>query len=264
MSIWQKLTLSLYSSRLCGNCGTSLGIEQTGTGWFFVGWIPFSISGLFPLPLKVVFGCIGIALILFPHIYLIPLIKKSEVPRPKIARWLFPWFVVIAIGMFASDWVNLLPSNGTKIAALVISVILAIPIIHVIWQRIPKADEKILAFVAGAVFLVCMHYFALSNLPPAALTIVAGQEELVDAKVIYKRHSNKLSRCSNKVDILIVGDDQKHEICISEDGWKRIKIGDQVLLTTLNTDYGRLITAVEPRTDDGSEKTVIGISDHPR
>lgn len=257
MKLREKLTLSRYSAHQCRSCGTSLGVEQTGTGWFFFGWIPFSISGLFSLPLKVVLGCIGIGLIMFPYIYLIPLVEKSGEIGKKLPRWLLPWLAILAIGMFASDWINLLPSNGTKIVVLFVSVFLTIPVIREVWQRIPKAEEKILAFVVFIVFVACMHYFALSSLPPALLTIVTGAQRVVDAKVIHKSHSNKLTRCSNKVEILISGEDQKHKICIPEESWKNIKNDDQILVTSLNTDYGRLITTVAPSTRDDDKTTDI-------
>lgn len=248
ITLREKLTLSRYSAYQCRSCGASLGVEQTGTGWFFVGWIPFSISGLFTLPLKVVLGCVGIGLIMFPHIYLIPLVEKSGEIGKKLPRWLLPWLAMLAIGTFASDWINLLPSNGTKIIVLLASVILTIPVIREVWRHIPKAEEKILAFVVFIVLVVCIHYFALSSLPPALLTSIAGEQRVVDAKVINKTHSNKLTRCSNKIEILISGEDQKQKICIPEESWKSIKNDDRILVTSLNTDYGRLVTTVAPST----------------
>lgn len=264
MTLYQKMTLSRYSTHSCANCGKSLGVEQTGTGWFVFGWIPFSLSGLFSLPLKVVFGCIGIGLILFPYIYLIPLVEKSAEIAKQLPRWLLPWLSIILIGMFSSDWVNFLPSNETRIVVMFISVVLAIPIIQVVWQRTPKADEKILAFVGGVVLVVTMHYFALSSLPPALLTFVAGEQQVIDAKIVHKSHSKKLTRCPNKVEILLANEDRKHEICISEGTWKPIKNDDRVLVTSLNTGYGRLVTTVAPSTQGDYDISDIGDSRGPK
>lgn len=263
MTLYQKLTLSRYSTQACRSCGKSLGVEKTGTGWFIFGWIPLSLSGLFSLPLKIVLGCIGIALIMYPHVYLIPLVEKSEEITKQPPKWLLPWLSIMLIGMFSSEWVNFLPSNETRTVVIFVSVILAIPIIRVVWQRTPKADEKILAFVVGMILVVSIHYFALSSIPPALLTFAAGEQRVVDAKIVRKRHSNKLTRCSNKVEVLIADEDQTHEICISEETWKHIKDDDRILVTSLNTGYGRLVTAIAPSARGGQEIADIGKSRGP-
>lgn len=249
MTLREKLALSCYSTRQCRRCGVSLGVEQTGAGWFFFGWIPISISGLLPLPFKVVLGCIGIGLIMLPFIYLIPLVEKSEkIGEKKLPQWLLPWLAILTIGAFASDWVNLLPSNGTKIVALVVSVFLTIPVVLTLPRRSQNVDFEKLGLAVLGVFVVGLHYFALSNLPPALLTLVAGEQMVVEAKIVHKSHSNKLTRCSNKVEILITGEDQKHRICLPAESWNTVKKGDQVFVTSLNTGYGRLITTVAPAT----------------
>lgn len=254
MSLWQKLTLSRYSTQTCRSCGNPLGIESTGMGWFFLGWAPFSLSGYFSLPFKFLLGVLGIGLILFPHVFLIPLVKKAEAIGNNYPRWLIGWLVVLALGMFASDWINLLPSTETKIVALGISILLTPVVIREFWQRVPKADEKMLAFIVISALVACMHYFALSCFPPALLTLVSGTEVSRDATVVYKRHSSKLTRCSNKADIVFVGeDDQKHKLCFPEKGWQHIKKGDVISLRTKESDYGRLVTAVETR--NGSSLT---------
>lgn len=253
MTLYRKLTLSRYSIQPCGNCGKLLGVDQSGTGWFVLGWIPFSLSGLFPLPLKIVLGCIGIGLIMYPYVFSIPLVEKSGDIARQPPRWLMPWLSVILIGMFASDWVNFLPSNGTRVLVVFISLVLAIPVIRSVWLITPKADEKILAFVGGGVLVITMHYFALTSIPPALLTFALGEHQLIDAKIAHKSHSNKLTRCSNKIEILLLKEGQKHEICISEEIWKTLKNDDQILVACLNSDYGRLVTSIEPSTQgDGS------------
>lgn len=207
MSLWQKLTLSRYSTYTCRSCGNPLGIERTGLGWFFLGWVPFSLSGYFSLPFKFLLGGLGIGLILFPHVFLVPLVKKTEAVGKNYPRWLISWLIILALGMFASDWINLLPSAETKIVTLGVSILLTSVVMREFWQRVPKADEKIPAFIAISALVASMHYFALSCFPPALLTLVSGTEVRRDATVVYKRHSRKLTRCSNKAEIVFVGED---------------------------------------------------------
>lgn len=246
MSLWQKLTLSRYSTQTCRSCGNPLGIESSGMGWFFLGWAPFSLSGYFSLPFKFLLGALGIGLILLPHVFLVPLVKKTEIVGKNHPWWLIGWLVILALGMFASDWINLLPSTDTKIVALGISILLTPVVIREFWQRVPKADEKMLAFIVIFALVASMHYFTLSCFPPALLTLVSGTEVSRDTTVVYKRHSSKLTRCSNKADIIFVGeDDQKHEICFPENNWQQIKKDDVVSLRIRESDYGRLVTAVE-------------------
>jgi len=246
MRLWQKLTLSRYATRPCRSCGVPLGVEQTGTGWFLLGWIPFSLSGLFPLPVKILLGVVGMGLIIFPHAYLIPLVNKSEQVGQHSPRWLLPWLAVVMVGMFATDWINLLPGQGTKIAAFFVSVLLTIPVVNAFRKLIPKPDEKMLAFVAGSALVLGMHYFALSVLPASLFAVIAGDQTVLDARVEAKRHSNKLTRCSSEIDIVFSADTEKHKICISEDRWRLLKSGESVKVTTLDTDYGRLVIMVEP------------------
>lgn len=148
--------------------------------------------------------------------------------------------------MFSTDWINWIPDLSTKIVAFLASVLFAAPIIRTAWQRIPKADEKLLAFSLGFLIVLAMHYFALSVLPPALITLLGGSDTEVGASIVSKRHTNKLTRCTYKADILITGDEQKHEICLPEATWQAVEKGDRVLLKILETDYGRLITRVQP------------------
>lgn len=254
MSLWQKLTLSRYSIHACRSCGNPLGIESTAMGWFFLGWVPFSLSGYFSLPFKFLLGGLGIGLILCPHAFLVPLVKKTETIGNNYPRWLISWLVVLALSMFASDWVNLLPSTETKIVAFGISIVFTPVVIREFWQRVPKADEKMLVFIVISALVASMHYFVLSCFPPALLTFFSATEVSKEATVVYKRHSSKLTRCSNKADIVFLGeDDQKHEICFPEKSWEQIKKDDIVSLRIRESEYGRLVTAVE--TSNGNRLT---------
>lgn len=238
--------LSRYANYPCRSCGIPLGVEQSGTGWFLVGWLPFSISGLFPIPIKFLLGVIGIGLMVFPHVYSIPLVSKPEASGQRLQSWFLPWLAVVFVGVFASDWINMLPTQGTKIASFFVAALLSIPVINGFRKLVPKPEEKMLAFVAGSVLILGMHYFALSVLPVSILAIISGDQQVVEGKVEGKRHSNKLTRCSSKIDLVLTGETQKHEICIPEDHWKSLKNGDRIKVSMLNTAYGRLVTAVEP------------------
>lgn len=251
MSLWKKLGLSIYSTTPCRACGTSLGVEKAGTGWFIWGWLPFSLSGLFPFPAKLVLGCLGIGLIVAPHLFFIPLVQKTNEIKEKPPRRMLLWLSIVFLMMFANDWINLLPSTQTKIAALLISVVLTFPVIRTVWDRVPKADEKFLAFGAGALLVVGMHYFALSTVPPALVSRIWGEQSVASATVVRKHHSNKLTRCANKVDITFIDDEAKHEICLSEEIWKQITNGSSVTVKIQESSYGRLVTEVEPLVIDG-------------
>lgn len=246
MSLWRKLTLSIYSTRPCRACESPLGIEKAGMGWFIWGWLPFSLSGLFPSPAKIVLGCLGLGLILLPHFFLIPLVEKTGEINKKTPRGMLLWLSIVGLSMFASDWINLLPSTETKILALLISVVMTFPIIRAAWNSVPKAEEKFLAFGAGYLLVASMHYFALSTLPPALLTCTWGEPSISSGTVIRQRHSNKLTRCSNKADIVFAGDHEKHEICLSERSWNQIENGSDVTVKIQATSYGRLVTEVKP------------------
>ncbi|UCV20035.1 hypothetical protein [Ferribacterium limneticum] len=246
MNLWKKLGLSTYSTTPCRACGTSLGVEKAGTGWFIWGWLPFSLSGLFPFPAKIILGCLGIGLIFAPHLFFIPLVQKTSEIKRTPPRGMMLWLSIVFLSMFASDWINLLPSTQTKIIALLVSVVLTFPVIKTVWDRIPKADEKILAFGAGYLLILGMHYFALSTVPPALVSRIWGEQSIANATVDRKRHSNKLTRCANKVDIIFTDDDAKHEICLSEESWKQITKGSTVTVKIQESSYGRLVTAVEP------------------
>lgn len=246
MSLWKKLKLSTYSTTPCRACGTSLGVEKAGTGWFIWGCLPFSLSGLFPFPVKFLLGCLGVALMFTPHLFMIPLVQKTNEPKAKSPRTMLVWLCIVFVGAFASDWVNFLPSTQTKIGASFVSILLTFPIIGIVWKQAPKADEKFLAFGAGFLLVFAMHYFALSTVPPALVSLSRSEPSITSATVLRKRHSNKLTRCSNKADIAFIGDDEKHEICFAEESWKRIASGGTVTVKMQETVYGRLITEVEP------------------
>ena len=245
MNLWQKLMLSQNSKRPCRSCGHILSIEKSATGWFVFGWIPFSLSGLFPLPLKLVLGCIGIGLMMFPYFFLVPLVEKTEGLVRKFPIWLTAWLSILLLGMFASEWVNLIPSSETKIFAACVSVILALVIVKEFWNRIPKPDEKLLAVALGFVLLVGMHFFTLSNLPPALFAYFSGETGVVSATVLSKSHTNKLTRCSNKIDVVFVIDDTTQKLCLSESIWKNVKQNDLVTIKFRETLFGRLVTEVE-------------------
>lgn len=250
MNLWEKLKLSTHSTADCQNCGTSLGVERAGTGWFIWGCLPFSLSGLFPFPAKFLLGSLGIALIFTPHLFLIPLVQKTSDTKSKPPRTMLLWLCIVFVGAFASDWVNFLPNTQTKIGASLISVLLTFPIIRIVWKQVPNADEKILAFAAGYLLVFAMHYFALSTVPPALVSLSWGEPSITSATVLRKRHSNKLSRCSNTADITLIGDSTKHEICLAEENWKQIASGSTVTVKMQETGYGRLITEVEPAAID--------------
>lgn len=258
MPLWQKLTLSRNATRPCRRCGVPLGVEQAGTGWFLFGWIPFALAGLFPLPIKILLGIAGMGLIMFPHVYLIPLVNKSEQTGQHTPPWLLPWLAVVAVGMFATDWINLLPAQGTKIVAFSVAVLLTIPVVATFRRMIPKSDEKMLAVVAGSALLLGMHYFALSVLPASLITFLAGEQTVLEARLEAKSHSNRLTRCSHKIDIVFANETEKHEICIAEDGWKLLKSDESVKVTTRNTDYGRLVMKVEPADNSHFEANTNG------
>lgn len=246
MPLWRKLTLSRHTSHPCQSCGVPLGVEQDGTLWFFFGWIPFFLSGLFSLPVKFLLGAVGIGLIMFPHACLIPLVNKSEKSGRTPSGWLVPWLMVVLVGVFSTDWINLLPTAGAKIVAAVVSVLLTVFVVREFWRVTPEPDDKQkLGFVVGSVFVFGVHYFALSILPISLLAVLAGDQMNFEAEITGKNHSSRLTRCSNKIDIVKVGEMQKHEICIPEDRWKQLKSGDRVTLIALNTAYGSLVTAVE-------------------
>lgn len=244
--MWEKLRLSTYATADCQNCGTSLGVEKAGIGWFIWGSLPFSLSGLFPFPAKFFLGFLGIVLIFIPHLFLIPLVQKTSETRPKPPRTMLLWLCVVFVGVFASDWVNFLPSTQTKIGSSLVSIFLTFPIIGIVWKQVPKANEKTLAFCAGFLLVFAMHYFALSTVPTALLNLSLGEPSITSATVVRKRHSNKLTRCSSKADIAFIGEDEKHEICLAEESWKRIASGSTVTVKMQETFYGRLITDVEP------------------
>ena len=245
MNLWKKLGLSIYSTTPCRACGTSLGIEKAGTGGFIWGWLPFSLSGLFPFPAKIVLGCLGIGLIFAPHLFFIPLVQKTSEIKRTPPRGMLLWLSIVFLTMFASDWINLLPSTQTKIIALLVSAVLTFPVIKTVWDRIPKADEKFLAFGAGYLLVAGMHYFALSIVPPALATHIWGEQSISSATVVRKRHSNKLTRCANKAEIIFADDHKKHEICLSEQSWKQIENGSAIAVKIQGTSYGRLVTEVE-------------------
>lgn len=246
MSLWRKLTLSRHAAQPCRSCGVLLGVDQAGAEWFFIGWIPFFLSGLFPFPIKFLLGIVGIGLIMFPHAYLIPLVSKSEKPnRPPPGR-LVAWLVVVLVGMFSTDWINLLPTEGNKTVAIGLSVLLTIFVVREFRQLVPKPDDKQkLGFVLVSVLVYGMHYFALSMLPPSLLAVIAGDHTAFEAEIVGKSHTNKLTRCTNKIDIVKVGELKKHEICTTVDRWKQLKNGDRVTVIALNTAYGTLVTGVE-------------------
>ena len=127
-----------------------------------------------------------------------------------------------------------------------ISIAFTLVVMREFWQRVPKADEKMLAFIGISALVAGMHYFALSCFPPALLTLFAATEESRDAMVVYKSHSSKLTRCSNKANIVFVGEDDKmHKICFPEKIWQQIKKDDIVSLRIRESEYGRLVTAIE-------------------
>lgn len=246
ISLWEKLKLSTHTTTDCRNCGTSLGIERAGTGWLIWGCIPLSLSGLFPFPAKVFLGCLGIGLMFAPYLFLIPLAQKTSESKPKPPHTMLLWLCVVFVGAFASDWINFLPSTQTKIGASLVSILLTFPIISIVWKRVPKADEKFLAFGAGFLLVFAMHYFALSTVPAAFVSFSRGEPSVTHATVVRKHHSNKLTRCSSTADIKFIGDDEKHEICLAEEKWKQIASGSTVSVKMQETFYGRLITEVEP------------------
>jgi hypothetical protein len=251
MSLWEKLKLSTHLTTDCRNCGTSLGVEKAGTGWFIWGCIPFSLSGLFPFPVKAFLGCLGIGLIFAPYLFLIPLVQKTSETKPKPPRTMLLWLCIVFVGAFASDWVNFLPNTQTKIGASLLSILLIFPMISIVWKQVPKADEKFLAFGAGFLLVFAMHYFALSTVPAAFVSLSPGEPSVISATLVRKRHNYRLTRCSNKADITFIGDDEKHEICLAEEKWKQIASGSTVSVKMQETFYGRLITEVEP-TDIGN------------
>ncbi len=223
-----------------------MGVEKAATGWFIWGCLPFSLSGLFPFPAKFLLGCVGVALIFTPHLFLIPLVQKTSETKGKPPRTMLLWLCVVFVGAFASDWVNFLPSTQMKIGASLVSLLLTFLIIGIVWKQVPKADEKILAFGAGFLLVFAMHYFALSTVPPALVSLSWGEPSITSATALRKRHSSKLTRCANKVDISFVDDNEKHEICLSEESWKQIANGSAVAVKIQETAYGRLVTEVEP------------------
>ncbi len=245
MSLWQKLSLTSYTSRRCASCNATLGIEQIGWGWFMVGWVPFSLSGLVPLPLKLVLGSLGIGLMLFPYLFLIPLVEKAqEENQPAAPTWLAPWLLFLVIGMVSTDWINWIPEQSTRLLALLASVVCSTPIIHLAWRRVPKADEKMLAFAAGSLLVVAMHYFALSVLPAALITLIGGHPATAGAAIVRSSHTNKLTHCGNKIDIRFYGEADKHELCVSENLSKAVRAGDRLTLEISQTAFGRLIVGI--------------------
>ncbi len=245
MSLWQKLGLTLHTSQRCASCNTTLGIDQTAWGWLTAGSIPFSLSALVPLPLKFVLGSIGIGLMLFPYLFLIPLVEKpEEAGRPSPPAWLMPWILILSICTFSTDWINWIPEQSTRLIALLTSVTCSIPIVHLAWRRIPKADEKIAAFGVGALLLITLHYFPLSVLPPTLITLAAGSHTTTEAVIVRTSRSYKLTRCENKIDIQLDGESNKHELCVSEDVRKAARTGDRLTLDLRQTGFGRLIVNI--------------------
>lgn len=244
MSPWQKLTLTLYTTRRCASCEATLGINQSALGWFFAGWLPFSLSGLVPFPLKFVLGGIGLGLMLFPYLFLIPLVKKDDEGRSPAPAWLTPWIFIVTIGMISTDWVNWIPERSTQLLALLASVVCSAPTIGFAWQRVPKAEEKMLAFAAGSILLVAVHYFALRVLPPALITVTTGHQATAEAVIVGTSHSHKLTRCGNKIKIQLGGEADKHELCVSEATRKAAHTGDRLTLELRQTDFGRLIVDI--------------------
>lgn len=245
MNIWQKLVLTRLSTRPCRSCGQALSVEKAPVGWFILGWIPFSLSGLFPLPIKLVLGGIGLILMISPYLYRVPLVARTEGVEKRFPRWLTIWLPILFIGMFASDWVNLIPSTEAKVFALCISVMLALLILKEVWNRISEPDGKLLAIALGLVLLAGAHYFALRSLPPALATYFSGESGITHATVARKSHTNKLTRCSNKIDVIFEGDDIEQEICVGELIWKKVRKNDLVTIRFRETAFGRLVTAVE-------------------
>lgn len=245
MSVWQKLFLSPNSTRACNSCGSTLGIEESGTVWFAIGWFPFSLSGLFPVPFKLILGSLGIGLMALPYIYLIPLVKKDVPLRQAMPTGLIAWLLVVTAGMFSTSWINWIPNLETKLLAFLASVLLSATIIRAVWLRTPKAEEKPFAFIAGAILVIAMHYTALSTLPPTLATLLIGNKASVEAHIVKKRHTNKLLHCGHKADVMIIGDEETHRICLPQNSWADLNKGDQVLLNMRQTDYGRLITEVQ-------------------
>lgn len=245
MSLWQKLSLTPQTSRRCAACNVTLGVDRIDWGWLAVGSFSLSLSGLVPLPLKFVLGSLSLDLMLFPYLFLIPLVEKpEETGQPPAPAWLIPWIWILTIGTFSTDWINWIPEQSTRLIALLTSVICSIPIVHLAWRRVPKANEKIPAFGVGALLLITLYYFPLSVLPPALITLAAGSHTTTEAVIVSTRHSYRWTRCKNKIDIQLEGESDKHEFCVSEDMRKAARTGDRLTLELRQTGFGRLIVGM--------------------
>ena len=157
-------------------------------------------------------------------VYWAPLESREQIDeKPKLQKGKVLWiFAVLAIAV-ASFSINFFRSHEVVILGLVIAVIITVPLTRDIWRQDPKADERLITHGAVYVFGVTFHFFVFGIAFPAYPASALGEEQRFVAKVIRKKHTNKILKCNNSLEISDLG-----SICVSSDVWKEIKRGDTV------------------------------------
>jgi hypothetical protein len=241
LSVLQKIQLTNRWSVACTSCGKGIVVSKASWAAYVPVMLLLSFSGYFSSYLikLAIWTTAAVALVLL-FVYWVPLEPREHIDeKPKLQKGKVFWiFSVLAIAL-APFQVNFFPSHEVIILGLTIAAIVTVPLTRDFWRQDPKADERVIAHGAGYALGVIFHFFVFGIAFPAYPASALGEEQQLVAKVIRKKHTNRILRCNNSFELSDLG-----SVCVGSDIWKQIKRDDTVHVIAARSWFGDYIKGV--------------------
>lgn len=247
LTVEQKLTLGKRNPFACPHCTASLRLEMPAlTGWGLLGWIFISLSGLLPLPWKLVPGLIGLALFIAPSVYLgrlVPILGEAP-PKTEVPTWPITQFIGLLGIILLGGWMNHIPNTSTVMWSWGLAACAALPAAIILARHTDPSDKTAAGILLVYALSVAGFYTCFAEVLPGAWARLQGAPGQETARLEKKVHSHRLTRCSHTIQIRTENEDKTHRLCLGQASWESLPETGSVILETRHSHAGILVINV--------------------
>lgn len=229
----------------CQSCHKEIALRSPSFVAYLLVLFPITLSGhVEHYSVKVLLWLSGAAAFLLVCTLYVALQPKESGAKTTPPPLMVVWLCIAAIGCIAGININFFPSAQLSLFALCAAVLAALPMVHYAWRKVPRGDEKLLAFGAGFIFLTFTHFLFFAVTLPVGPARWLGDERITQTKILYKSASHKVLSCSKSVELSDFRFFLKRKICVLESDWGQFAVGDTVSVVTVDSWLGRYIKRI--------------------
>lgn len=246
MTLLRKMSIGPGLATACESCGKGLGVPKSILGAYALFWVPLWLSGhVEGIALKGALWLIAGAILAMSCLLFAPLEPRSV--EEKLGRWplwVKVWFACCAVASIAAFSINFFPSREYALMSFCASVVVSVPILGVLLNRVKESERQSLRYLVIYGFIVAANYMAIAVVLPAGPVALLGETRVSQTKVQHKSKSYKLLKCSRYLELGEDGSILNRTMCVPNEIWQQVARGDSIAISERHSWFGDFVEGV--------------------